>query len=140
MLFRSPALGNLHLFFYRLGPVLARRLLLTGDVVEAGTLEHLGLFTEVCKPEEVSERAELWAAKVARMPADGLAIAKTGFNLVEQTQNYIGEHATGFLMHAFATNLRFEEDEFNFVKTRAKHGSSQAFKLRDEHFTVDGFE
>ena len=136
----GPALGNLHLFFYRLGPVLARRLLLTGDVIEAGSVEHLGLFTEVCKPDEVGERAELWAAKVARMPADGLAIAKTGFNLVEQTQNYIGEHATGFLMHAFATNLRFEEDEFNFVKTRAKHGSSKAFKLRDEHFTVDGFE
>ena len=56
------------------------------------------------------------------------------------TQNYIGEQATGSLMHAFATNLRFEEDEFNFVKTRAKHGSSGAFKLRDEHFTVDGFE
>jgi enoyl-CoA hydratase len=136
----GPALGNLHLFFYRLGPVLARRLLLTGDVIEAGSVEHLGLFTEVCKPDEVGERAELWAAKVARMPADGLAIAKTGFNLVEQTQNYIGEHATGFLMHAFATNLRFEEDEFNFVKTRAKHGSSKAFKMRDEHFTVDGFE
>ncbi|TML16180.1 MAG: enoyl-CoA hydratase/isomerase family protein [Actinobacteria bacterium] len=136
----GPALGNLHLFFYRLGPVLARRLLLTGDVIEAGSVEHLGLFTEVCESEAVAERTELWAAKVARMPADGLAIAKTGFNLVEQTQNYIGEHATGFLMHAFATNLRFEDDEFNFVKARAKHGSSKAFKLRDEHFTVDGFE
>ena len=32
----GPALGNLHLFFYRLGPVLTRRLLLTGDVVNAG--------------------------------------------------------------------------------------------------------
>ena len=58
------------------------------------------------------------------MPADGLAIAKTGFNLVEQTQGYVGEEATGFLMHAFSTNLRFEEDEFNFVKERARHGTS----------------
>ena len=32
----GPALGNLHLFFYRLGPVLSRRLLLTGDTVTAG--------------------------------------------------------------------------------------------------------
>ena len=31
-------------------------------------------------------------------------------------------------MHAFATNLRFEDDEFNFVKTRAKLGTSEAFK------------
>ncbi len=133
----GPALGNLHLFFYRLGPVLARRLLLTGDTITAGDVEHLGVFTEVCDADRVGARAERWAAKVARMPADGLAIAKTGFGLVEQTHAYIGEEATGFMLHAFATNLRFEDDEFNFVKTRAKHGTSEAFKRRDEHFAID---
>ncbi|HZQ31358.1 MAG TPA: enoyl-CoA hydratase/isomerase family protein, partial [Mycobacterium sp.] len=46
--FLGPALGSLHMFFYRLGPVLARRLLLTGDIVEAGSVEHLGIFTETC--------------------------------------------------------------------------------------------
>ena len=34
--FLGPALGSLHMFFHRLGPVLARRLLLTGDIIEAG--------------------------------------------------------------------------------------------------------
>jgi len=136
----GPALGNLHLFFYRLGPVLARRLLLTGDVVEGGTLEHLGVFTDVCDDEVVAQRAELWAAKVARMPADGLAIAKTAFSLVEQTQSYVGEQATGYLVHAFATNLRFEDDEFNFVRERARHGTKAAFHQRDEHFTIDGLD
>ena len=34
--FLGPALGSLHLFFHRLGPVLARRLLLTGDTIAAG--------------------------------------------------------------------------------------------------------
>ena len=133
----GPALGNLHLFFYRLGPVLARRLLLTGDMVTAGDLEQLGIFTEVCDPDRVAARAEYWSTKVARMPADGLAIAKTGFGLVEQAQAYVGEEATGFMLHAFATNLRFEDDEFNFVKARAKFGTSQAFRLRDEHFSID---
>ena len=136
----GPALGNLHLFFHRLGPVLARRLLLTGDTIAAAEVEHLGLFTEVCEPACVTDRTEGWAAKVARMPADGLAIAKTGFNLVEQSQAYVGEEATGFLMHAFATNLRFEPDEFNFVKERAQHGTREAFRLRDEHFSVDGLD
>lgn len=133
----GPALGNLHLFFHRLGPVLARRLLLTGDTVTAGEIEHLGVFTEVCESSDVAARAERWAAKVARMPADGLAIAKTAFGLVEETQSYIGDHATGFLIHAFATNLRFEEDEFNFVKARARHGTREAFRQRDAHFDVD---
>ena len=132
----GPALGNLHLFFHRLGPVLSRRLLLTGETLTGADVEHLGLFTEVCDDDRVAARTEHWADRVTRMPADGLAIAKTGFNLVEQTQGYVGEEATGFLMHAFSTNLRFEEDEFNFVKERARHGTSAAFKLRDEHFTV----
>jgi enoyl-CoA hydratase len=136
----GPALGNLHLFFHRLGPVLARRLLLTGDTITAAEVAQLGLFTEVCDASAVAERTEHWATKVARMPADGLAIAKTGFNLVEQSQAYVGEEATGFLMHAFATNLRFEPDEFNFVKARAQHGTREAFKLRDEHFSVDGLD
>jgi enoyl-CoA hydratase/carnithine racemase len=136
----GPALGNLHLFFYRLGPVLTRRLLLTGDVVAAGSLEHLGIFTDVCDPGDVASRAELWAAKVARMPADGLAIAKTAFGLVEQTQSYIGEQATGFLIHAFGTNLRFEDDEFNFVKSRSRHGAREAFRIRDEHFFIEGLD
>ena len=134
----GPALGNLHLFFYRLGPVLTRRLLLTGDTVTAGEIEHLGIFTDVCAPESVPDRAEAWAQKVARMPADGLAIAKTSFSLIEQTTAYAGEEAAGYLVHAFATNLRFEDDEYNFVKTRAKVGTSEAFKARDSHFGVNG--
>jgi enoyl-CoA hydratase/carnithine racemase len=134
----GPALGNLHLFFHRLGPVLSRRLLLTGDTVTGEELEPHGVFTEVCDADAVGERAERWAAKAARMPADGIAIAKASFALVEQTTAYVGEEATGSLVHAFATNLRFEDDEFNFVKTRAKVGTSEAFKLRDEHFGVDG--
>jgi enoyl-CoA hydratase/carnithine racemase len=136
----GPALGNLHLFFYRLGPVLARRLLLTGDTVTAAEIEHLGLFTDVCDPESVADRTEAWAQKVARMPADGLAIAKTSFSLVEQTRAYAGEEATGFLVHTFATNLRFEDDEYNFVKARAKVGTSEAFRQRDTHFEVDGLQ
>ncbi len=134
----GPALGNLHLFFHRLGPVLTRRLLLTGDTVTGAEVEHLGVFTEVCDADDVPARAERWAAKAARMPADGIAIAKTSFALVEQSTAFVGEEASGFLVHAFATNLRFEEDEFNFVKTRAKVGTSEAFKVRDEHFGVDG--
>jgi enoyl-CoA hydratase/carnithine racemase len=132
----GPALGNLHLFFHRLGPVMTRRLLYTGELVSGAEVEHLGLFTEVVDDADVAGRAEWWAERVTRMPADGLAIAKAGFALVEQSNAYVGEEATGALLHAFATNLRFEEDEFNFVKERAKLGTSSAFARRDEHFAV----
>ncbi len=68
--------------------------------------------------------------------ADGIVIAKEAFRLVEQLQNYQGEEVTSYLIHAFGTNLRFEDGEFNFVKVRAGHGVKQAFALRDDHFKI----
>ena len=134
--FLGPALGSLHMFFHRLGPVLARRLLLTGDIIEAGAVEHLGVFTETCDPAAVQARARYWAEKAAKMPADGVVIAKEAFRLVEQSQAYQGEEVASYLFHAFGTNLQFAPGEFNFVKTRAQHGTKEAFRLRDEHFHV----
>lgn len=134
--FLGPALGSLHLFFHRLGPVLARRMLLTGDILSAGEVEHLGVFTETCDPAAATARARYWAEKAAKMPADGVVIAKEAFRLVEQSQAYQGEEVASYLFHAFGTNLQFAPGEFNFVKTRAEHGTREAFRLRDAHFHV----
>ncbi|MEZ0341261.1 enoyl-CoA hydratase/isomerase family protein [Mycobacterium sp. pV006] len=134
--FLGPALGSLHMFFHRLGPVLARRLLLTGDIVSAGEVEHLGVFTETCDADKVTARARYWAEKAAKMPADGVVIAKEAFRLVEQSQAYQGEEVASYLFHAYGTNLQFAPGEFNFVKTRAQVGTKEAFRLRDEHFHV----
>ncbi|RAY16912.1 enoyl-CoA hydratase/isomerase family protein [Actinomadura craniellae] len=135
--FLGPALGSLHMFFHRLGPVLARRMLLTGDTIEAAEIAHLGVFTEVLDDDaRVADRAAWWARKAAKMPADGIVMAKEAFRLVEQLQAYQGEEVASYLFHAFGTNLQFEDDEFNFVKVRAEHGVKRAFQLRDEHFEV----
>jgi enoyl-CoA hydratase/carnithine racemase len=132
--FLGPVIGNIHLFFHRLGPVLAKRLLLTGETIPVSELSRPDVFTEVVAPEDVARRAEALAAQVAKMPADGIAIAKEAYRLVEQSQAYQGEESASVLFHAFATNLRFEEDEFNFVKERGQGGTTEAFKARDAHF------
>lgn len=134
--FLGPALGGIHMFFHRLGPVLARRLLLTGDTLSAGDLDSYGIFTEVIDDDQVAGRADWWAQKIARMPADGIVIAKEAFRLVEQMQAYQGEEVSAYIFHAYGTNLQFDEGEFNFVKTRAEHGTKRAFELRDAHFDV----
>ena len=134
--FLGPALGSLHLFFHRLGPVLARRLLLTGDTITAGEVAHLGVFTEVVEPDTVTARAAWWAEKASRMPADGIVMAKEAFRLVEQLQGYQGEEVLSYLVHAYGTNLQFDEGDFNFVKMRAEQGTRRAFELRDAHFEV----
>ena len=134
--FLGPALGSLQLFFHRLGPVLARRMLLTGDTMLASQLAHLGVFTEVVAPESVAARAQWYAEKASRMPADGIVMAKEAFRLIEQLSAYQGEEALSAMIHAYGTNLQFAEGEFNFVKARAEHGTKRAFELRDEHFNV----
>ena len=134
--FLGPAVGSLHMFFHRLGPVLARRLLLTGDTIKAGEVAHLGVFTEVVDPGAVTARAAWYAEKISRMPADGIVMAKEAFRLVEQLQAYQGEQVLSPLFHAYGTNLQFDKGEFNFVKSRAEHGTKKAFKLRDAHFEV----
>jgi len=134
--FLGPALGSLHMFFHRLGPTLVRRLLLTGDTIPAAEVEHLGVFTEVLDDDQVGARADWWARKIAKMPADGIVIAKEAFRLVEQLQAYQGEEVLNYMVHAYGTNLQFDADEFNFVKTRAEHGVKRAFELRDDHFNV----
>lgn len=134
--FLGPALGSLHMFFHRLGPVLARRLLLTGDTVLASDLAHLGVFTEVVEPDQVGPRADWWATKASRMPADGIVLAKEAFRLIEQLTAYQGESVLSPMIHAYGTNLQFEDGEFNFVKARAQVGTRKAFELRDAHFEV----
>ena len=70
------------------------------------------------------------------MPADGIVMAKEAFRLVEQLQSYQGEEVLSYMFHAYGTNLQFGEGEFNFVKTRAEHGTREAFERRDAHFDV----
>ena len=133
----GPALGNLHLFFYRLGPVLSRRLLLTGDTVVAGELEHLGIFTDVCEPDAVANAAEGWAQKVARMPADGLAIAKTSFSLIEQTTAYAGRRRRAI----WSTRSRPTSGSRTTSSTSSRPGRRSApakpSRQRDAHFDTD---
>ncbi len=59
-------------------------MLLTGDIVEAGPMEHLAIFAETCAPESIAARANYWARKVAKMPAGGVVIAKEAFRLWDE--------------------------------------------------------
>ena len=105
--------------------------------VDDGYFRHLGIEApDVIDDTDVAARAAWYAEKIAKMPADGIVMAKEAFRLVEQLQAYNGEEVASYLFHAYGTNLQFEDDEFNFVKVRAQHGTKRAFELRDEHFDV----
>ena len=138
--FLGPILGNLHVFFYRMGPVLTKDLLLTGRMLEGGEAEERNLFTRFVDDEDVADATEELAAQVAKMPADGVHMAKEAYRLVESSMGLGLEEVSSYLFHAYGTNLRFEEDEFNFVRTRSQVGTSKAFEMRDRHYDHDAPE
>ena len=115
----GPVLGDLHLFFHRLGPVLTKDLLLTGRTPLGSELAHLGVFTRCVPDGDVAACAEEMADAVARMPADGLVIAKEAYRLVESNMGMGQAEVSAYFLHAYGTNLQFEDDEFNFVRTRS---------------------
>ncbi|WP_238015194.1 enoyl-CoA hydratase/isomerase family protein [Dactylosporangium sp. AC04546] len=131
----GPVLGDLHLFFHRLGPVLTRDLLLTGRIAPAGELASRGIFTRFVPAADVHATAEELAVQVARMPADGIVIAKESYRLVEQSMGMALSEVCSYLLHAYGTNLQFEDDEFNFVKSRSEGELAQTFDKADQFYS-----
>lgn len=132
--FLGPVLGNVALFMHRLGPVVARDLMLTGRMATGAEFESARMFTRFAEEADVAAETEALAAQVAKMPADGIAIAKEAYRLIEAGSALGLEETTAYLFHSYGTNLRFEPDEFNFVKERRQGGTSAAFRRRDEHY------
>jgi enoyl-CoA hydratase/carnithine racemase len=130
----GPVLGDLHLFFHRLGPVLAKDLLLTGRIAPASELAPLGVFTRFVPASEVDETAEELARQVARMPADGIVIAKEAYRLVEQSMGMALSEVSSYLLHAYGTNLHFEKDEFNFVQSRSSNDLAGTFDEAEQFY------
>jgi len=130
----GPVLGDLHLFFHRLGPVLAKDLLLTGRIADAAELAERGVFTRYVPATQVHDVAEDLAAQVARMPADGIVIAKESYRLVEQSMGMALSEVSSYLLHAYGTNLQFEPDEFNFVQNRSSGDLASTFDKAEAYY------
>jgi len=112
--FLGPALGTLHLFFYRLGPVLARRLLLTGDVIEAGSVADfdvrawIGLIAPTGIPREARSRLGNECQKAVQS-AD-----------VKEKLLFAGLEPDALPMDQIAAYLRKQGERFGEIARQAK--------------------
>ncbi|MDZ7731969.1 MAG: hypothetical protein U5R31_01645 [Acidimicrobiia bacterium] len=92
------------------------------------------MWTRWVPDDDVAAITDELAAMCARMPADGIAVAKNFTRLVEEMTGLQGAEITENISHAFGSNLSFGSDEYNFVKVRSKVGTSKAFEYRDRYF------
>jgi enoyl-CoA hydratase len=121
----------------RLGPMRAKRLLLTGDSLNGEQAAEWGLATEAAPPEELDERFEALVERVARLPINQLVMMKM---LVNQSLYAQGLHQTQLLGTFFDGIARHTEEGHDFVRHAAEGGFKEAVRERDEPFGDYGLE
>ena len=121
----------------RLGPMRAKRLLLTGDSLNGEQAAEWGLATEAAPPEQLDERFEELLARVARLPVNQLVMMKM---LVNQSLYSQGLQQTQLLGTFFDGVARHTAEGHDFVRRAAEGGFKQAVRERDEPFGDYGRE
>ncbi len=121
----------------RVGPMRAKRLLLTGDSLSGAQAAAWGLATEAAPAAELDERFEALLGRVARLPVNQLVMMKM---LVNQSLYAQGLHQTQLLGTFFDGIARHTEEGHAFVRRAAESGFKEAVRERDEPFGDLGLE
>jgi enoyl-CoA hydratase len=121
----------------RLGPMRAKRLLLTGDSLTGAEAAEWGLATEAAPPAELDARFERLLERVARMPLNQLVMMKL---LVNQSVHAEGLSQAQVLGCFFDGVARHTEEAHAFVRRASESGFKEAVRERDEPFGDFGLE
>jgi enoyl-CoA hydratase len=121
----------------RVGPMRAKRLLLTGDSLTGEEAAEWGLATEAVPAAQLDERFEWLLERVARLPINQLVMMKM---LVNQSLYAQGLHQSQLLGTFFDGVARHTAEGHGFVGRATEAGFKQAVRERDEPFGDDGLE
>jgi len=120
------------------GPKKARELLLIADMLEPLHAMQMGLVNKVVPDGELEAAGEEWAERIVRLPRDAIALGKAATHLALDSLGMTSQFAHGYVMHALSTNIRYEADEFNFMKKRRDEGVRNAVHQREDRFDEGG--
>lgn len=116
---------------YRLGAQRAKRLLFTGDSLSGAEALEWGLAIEAPPPEQLDERVEALASRIAQVPVNQLQMMKL---LVNQSLYAQGLHATQVIGTVFDGITRHTKEGYAFAARAAEAGWREAVRERDEPF------
>jgi enoyl-CoA hydratase len=119
------------------GPKRARELLLLGDEFDGPSAERFGLVNRSVAEADLEATVEQWAGRIARHARDALVTGRAMWQLAMDSLGGSEQFARGYVGHTLGTNLRFEPDEFNFLRERKRSGTTGAFSDRETHFSGD---
>ena len=109
-----------------------RYMMLTGYRFGADEALQMGLVQEVVKRDKLQERVDTVVNALCTLPKDGIAIGKAHLHMIYDSLGVTSGLSQGYIMHTMFTNLRFEEGEWNYFKSRRETGARDAFHKKDQ--------
>jgi enoyl-CoA hydratase len=117
------------LWIYRVGLERAKRYLLTGAQIDAEEALRIGLVSEVHPADELPAAVEALAARLARIPANQLALNKL---LLNQAVELMGLRTAQLLGTLFDGVTRHTEEARRWEESIGERGFRQVIRERDD--------
>ncbi|WP_326522829.1 enoyl-CoA hydratase/isomerase family protein [Sphingomonas sp.] len=121
-----------------LGPRKARELTLLGETVDGVEAARIGLVNKAVPSEDLVAAGEEWADRIARLPRDAIAIGRAATHMAMDSLGMTSQFVHGYVSHVIGTNIRYEPDEHNFMKSRRDKGVTGATKEREGRYESGG--
>jgi enoyl-CoA hydratase len=116
------------MWVYRLGPADAKRMLFTGDLVEGDEAADMGLVWEAVPGDELDERVDELAHRIAGVPQNQLMMQKLAIN---QAYENMGRETTQMFATVFDGMTRHTPEGVAFKERCEEVGFQQAVAERD---------
>lgn len=125
---------NLIPLFQMVGYKKARWMVLTGDSINGVEAERIGWASKSVPYDKLEEETKETAKRVALLPYDGIAIGKATNHFICDILGFNEGLVQAYLSHTLFTNLRWEPEEYNFVKQRKSKSVREGIHKRDERY------
>jgi len=122
------------MWVYRVGAERAKRMLLTGDLVDGKEAKELGLCIEAVPAAKLDEAVDRWAERMAGMPKNQLMMQKL---MINQAYENMGLANTQLIATIFDGITRHSPEGLAFKARSEEVGFKQAVKERDSGEHLD---
>jgi enoyl-CoA hydratase len=123
------------MWVYRLGAEKAKRMLLTGDLVDGREAKAMGLVLDAVPAAQLEARVQELAQRMAGVPKNQLMMQKL---VVNQAYENMGLATTQMLATLFDGITRHSPEGTWFRQYAAEHGFHEAVRLRDSGEPIPG--
>lgn len=117
-----------------MGQKRARELLLTGKLLSGKEAEEIGYINHAYPADKIDEEIDKLTKAICLMPRDAIAVGKMQTRLAFDRLGFSDNFSQAFIGHTMSTNIRFEDDEYNFLRERRQQGARTAFHQRDARY------